>query len=776
MFSSRLSLAAVTAACLITASGAAADPLDTFTGTASPSRVQPSATGSYTISLTSDPLSPNRAQRATIGIPSGFTVDPVSVQATTTAVAGTCDVATWEADGAIIAAQKIQLRRPGGNASALCPGATLKVAFTAVSAATDGTYSWPSGLVNDATGAFTLVGPAPSVVVDGTAPTTTITGKPNNSTNATAASFSFTASEGGSTFSCRLDRAAFEACTSPQSYTGLADGPHNFNVRATDQVGNTGTAAAVAWTIDTVGPTASITAKPTNPTRDNSPSFAFSANEGGSSFSCRIDTAAFAPCTSPTGYILGDGLHTFAVRATDALGNVGPVTSFSWTIDTVPPSVQITQKPNSPSGSSSPTFAFTSSESGSTFDCRLEQGAFTPCTSPKGYGPLTEGQHAFAVRATDAAGNTGVAATHSWTIDTVAPTVVIVQKPSNFASTSSATFAFTASENGSSFSCRLDESGFVPCPSPVTYNHLSDGPHIFSVRAIDTAGNAGPDVPYGWTIESRAPTASVTLAPPGLSNSRSATFGFAADEPSTFQCKQDDGGFEPCTSPASYAGLGDGAHVFSVRARDAVGNLSVPVSHAWTIDATAPETTLTAVPTSGTATSATFAFAASEGGTFECRLDGAPFAPCGSPKSYAGLIRADHQFEVRAIDAAGNVDATPSLHTWKVTAPTARKAASALMSPAAGARVARPPLLVWRRVAGAQYYNVQIFRGRRKVLSGWPTRTRLQLRAQWKYLGRKERLLPGRYRWYVWPGYTNPRRYGAVLGQSTFVVARTSRR
>jgi large repetitive protein len=604
MFSSRLSLAAATVACLITASGAAADPLDTFTGTASPSLVQPSATGSYTISLTTDPLAPNRAQRATIGIPSGFTVDPVSVQGTTTAVAGACDAATWEADGAIIANQTIQLRRSGGNASSLCPGATLNVVFTAVSPATEETYPWPSGLVNDLTGPFTLVGAAPSIVVDGTGPTMTITGKPNNPTNATAASFTFTASEGGSSFSCRL-----------------------------------------------------------------------------------------------------------------------------------------------------------------------ENDAFTPCTSPTSYSGLTDGQHSFSVTATDLAGNTGAAATYTWTIDTVAATVAIVQKPSNLAATSSATFAFTASESGSSFSCRVDESGFVPCASPVTYN-LADGPHVFSVRATDPAGNTGPDVPYGWTIETRAPTASLMLAPPGLSNSRSATFGFAADEPSTFECKADEGGFAPCISPMSYGGLGDGAHVFSVRARDGVGNLSVPVSHAWTIDATAPETMLTAMPGSGTATSATFAFAASESGTFECRVDGAPFTPCGSPKSYAGLSQADHQFEVRAIDAAGNVDATPSLHAWKVRAPTARKAASALMSPRAGSRVKRPPLLVWRRVAGARYYNVQLFRGRKKVFTGWPTRTRLQLRARWTNRGRTERLVPGRYRWFVWPGYTNPRRYGALLGQSTFVVAR----
>jgi hypothetical protein len=85
---------------------------------------------------------------------------------------------------------------------------------------------------------------------------------------------------------------------------------------------------------------------------------------------------------------------------------------------------------------------------------------------------------------------------------------------------------------------------------------------------------------------------------------------------------------------------------------------------------------------------------------------------------------------------------------------------------------------VWRRVTRARYYNVQVYRGRRKVLTAWPMKTRFQLQTRWKNLGRKEQLLPGSYRWYVWPGYGAPsaRRYGQLLGQSTFVVARRSGR
>jgi hypothetical protein len=133
------------------------------------------------------------------------------------------------------------------------------------------------------------------------------------------------------------------------------------------------------------------------------------------------------------------------------------------------------------------------------------------------------------------------------------------------------------------------------------------------------------------------------------------------------------------------------------------------------------------------------------------------------------LRRTGHTFEVRAIDSAGNVDPTAVGYRWTIgAAPRRALASSALLAPRAGARVTSPPVLRWRRVARASYYNVQLYRGRVKVLSSWPTRPRLQLHKQWRYLGRQRRLTRGTYRWLIWPRYG--RRYGGLLGQSTFTV------
>src|SRR5205823_3785146 len=99
--------------------------------------------------------------------------------------------------------------------------------------------------------------------VDTTPPDTTITAAPPATSTSSRDRFSFTSTKAGSSFACQLDASAFAACTSPQSYSGLADGSHTFQVRATDPAGNTDpTPASYTWTVDTTPPDTTITAAP----------------------------------------------------------------------------------------------------------------------------------------------------------------------------------------------------------------------------------------------------------------------------------------------------------------------------------------------------------------------------------------------------------------------------------------------------------------------------------------------------------------------------------
>jgi hypothetical protein len=95
----------------------------------------------------------------------------------------------------------------------------------------------------------------------------------------------------------------------------------------------------------------------------------------------------------------------------------------NFTAETTPPTATITSGPKDGgfTGDSTPTFAFTSSEAGSTFLCRVDAGAFKSCNSPRTLGPLADGVHTFTVRAIDAPGNVGPGASRSFTVDTQAP-------------------------------------------------------------------------------------------------------------------------------------------------------------------------------------------------------------------------------------------------------------------------------------------------------------------------------------------------------------------
>jgi hypothetical protein len=151
-------------------------------------------------------------------------------------------------------------------------------------------------------------------------------------------------------------------------------------------------------------------------------------------------------------------------------------------------------------------------------------------------------------------------------------------------------------------------------------------------------------------------------------------------------------------------------------------------------------------------------------------LDGAPSSVLDrrGSHSYRDTRVRNHvhyRYTIAARDQAGNT----SVRTILVT-PGPR-----LLAPANGSTLSAPVLLRWTSVKGASYYNVQLWRAG-KILSAWPASTRLFLRGAWVFAGKRFRLAPGRYRWYVWPGF-GPRaaaHYGPMIGAGSFFVRRRS--
>jgi hypothetical protein len=146
---------------------------------------------------------------------------------------------------------------------------------------------------------------------------------------------------------------------------------------------------------DSIPPQVSVDSGPTGTTTNKTPTFTFSATDavGPVTFKCSIDTgtASFSACSGPStsdkpSSPLADGSYTFRVQATDAAGNSAVATrSFAVQTPSTPPAAApdttITKGPKK-TRKRKPKFKFTASQAGSTFQCKLDRGAFTPCSSP----------------------------------------------------------------------------------------------------------------------------------------------------------------------------------------------------------------------------------------------------------------------------------------------------------------------------------------------------------------------------------------------------------
>jgi CSLREA domain-containing protein len=544
---------------------------------------------------------------------------------------------------------------------------------------------------------------------DATPPQTLITTAPADGSASTL--FEFTGTDDQTppallSFECRLDStldADWFGCESPfdllVELPEFAPGSHTFEVRAIDDAepldpnapfeGNVDPTPAVhTWTsaADTIAPDTEIVSGPPAQTIEPDVEFTFSGTDNATSelllvFECSVGGAPFEECESPY-QVQGQlpGTHELQVRAVDIALNADPTpATYEWTVIGPPVTTFLTGPPVPPATTTDTTaeFTFEADQTGSTFECALNGSAFVPCESPLAIPGLGGGGYELAVQATNTFGLVeDTPALYEWTIegpaDTSPPDTEILTSPPATGAPTMATFAFTASELGSSFQCQLDGLGFTSCESPVEYTELAGGPHTFEVRAVDLAGNADPTpATYTWSVLG-APVTTITAGPDSPTESSEATFEFTSSVPgATFFCAVDLPPFEACTSPVIYTGLTVGEHTFVVYSTadgfvDSEGD-------DWEWEVVAPvafETTLTsAPPTETTSTGATFAFTSSiEGSTFECSLDGAPFASCVSPVELAGLPVGEHTFEVRAVDPASTVDPTPATYTWTVLA------------------------------------------------------------------------------------------------------------
>ena len=193
-----------------------------------------------------------------------------------------------------------------------------------------------------------------------------------------------------------------------------------------------------------------------------------------------------------------------------------------------------------------------------------------------------------------------------------------------------------------------------------------------AARVVDGDGNGSAirDLGAYELQDTTAPDTALTSGPSGLTRLTSATFAFTSEVGATFECSLDGAAYAACTSPKQVTVV-DGVHTFAVRATDAAHNTdATPATRTWTVDATPPDTSISKAPpkkTTHARVKVKFPWIdSSPPGTFECSVDGRPYAACTSPFKVKVKI-GKHTIQVRAVDAAGNADPTPAKVKFKRT-------------------------------------------------------------------------------------------------------------
>lgn len=229
-------------------------------------------------------------------------------------------------------------------------------------------------------------------------------------------------------------------------------------------------------------------------------------------------------------------------------------------------------------------------------------------------------------------------------------------------------------------------------------------------------------------------------------------------------------GIAACTAPQTFAGPATTSTALAGTCTDNAGK-TASASFPFRYDATPPALNVTSQPGDGLAGLAWHATAAPAPLAWVqiTRQPGLKRAATSVLYTGAATTYQDravrngsaYTYTVTAADQAGNV----SRRTLRIT-PGIR-----LLSPRSNARLKAPPMLRWTEIPRATYYNVQLFKGS-KILSAWPRHAAFKLSKSWRYRGRRHHLTPGRYHWYVWPGYgpQSANRYGKPVGNATFII------
>jgi hypothetical protein len=465
---------------------------------------------------------------------------------------------------------------------------------------------------------------------------------------------------------------------------------------------------------------------------------------------------------------LSEGGHTFQVRALDASGGQSPPTTVGWTIDVTPPTlpVDVVAEATSPAGA---IVVFAAADN-------LDPSPDLSCThSPGSTFPL--GATAVACTAEDAAGNVNAGGAFTVTVrDTTPPTL----------ESHADVIAAQQSPQGAVVDYALPDAKDAADPSPVVRCDPAPG-ELFplgetSVECVATDASGLTSAKENFRVIVQAgPTPAkpgITTSVPRLTTRADAEFELSVEPGLTTECRLDGplggGSFEPCSgdSVKTYSGLVDGAYLFTVQVTNSVGNIN-QASFDWTVDRT-PPAAVAGFTARADHRRVSLAWTTPIDVDYDRVRIWRKRGAAGAWTRLADRVAADsfidrtvanhvlYRYRIQSFDKAGNLSAAAEVAAWP----------SPIVSPAYNAVVHSPPLLDWRSAPRATYYNMQVWRNGRKILSVWPLRSQYRLRSAWTFRGWRYTLSAGRVVVYVWPGFGSKAavRYGPLYGRTVFTV------
>jgi HYR domain len=324
-----------------------------------------------------------------------------------------------------------------------------------------------------------------------------------------------------------------------------------------------------------------------------------------------------------------------------------------------------------------------------------------------------------------------------------------------------------------------DAAPVVTC-APASGGTFPIGTTPVTCSAVDASGNTSSPAQFGIVVQQGEipPTPVIASDVGALTRRTTAQFTFSVPEGLTVECRLDSsagaGSFGPCETRVSqsYSGLADGDYLFTLRVTNSIGNVN-EATHAWTVDTVAPAAVLGLRTEFGNGwikllwnlpTEVDYSHVT----VWRKRLGATSWKRLGTRSARSTFLDEPVPNDVRFVyslvsfDEAGNGSLAARV--------TGR--ASRILSPPYGAVLHSPPLIDWTRVRNATYFNLQLWRHGRKILSVWPLTSSYRLRATWTFNGRHYAFEPGRYIVYVWPGFgaKSAVDYGPLLGWTSFSV------